>query len=474
MAHPTIFIDATTSLRWGATTAVGIVRVERYLLRTLLETYPGPLGLVIFDKDAAVFRSIAPHEMNQLLGYIYGDPDGDQAAQHKPSKIDQMRRLGHSQMVQLSGQFFDSRIKGRMQAAGVPPLVTRATAVAFRNTAAAASVLVKLLPNPAPTTEAAPVAPDIIPDRHLAVFENYRDRRANDVAWLVFAGLTWDYMYYPHLHALRKSGRLKAAHVVYDTIPVDFPQFVPHAGHIYHRHFVEIAQTAHLLYAISEHSAERFTKAILEPNLLEGSVHSHGLPDFLAENVETPKPVPRLNGRPFAVFCSTIEARKNHGLLLAVWKRLLRSGPRADVPTLVLVGKWGWAFEAVKNQIELDPDLAGHVVVLSNLSDSELVWLYQKASFTLFPSFSEGWGLAVSESLYHGTPVVMSTAPALTEAAQGLMPQYEPDDVVTWTQAIKKLIEDPAALDALRVRAKDFKPIPVGSFAAKLTALMVS
>jgi glycosyltransferase involved in cell wall biosynthesis len=473
MNKPTIFIDVTTSLRWGANTAVGIVRVERYLIKTLLETYAGSLGLVVFDKEAGVFRSVNRDETNTLLTYLYAPPDAETHSK-KETPLALMRRLNREQMAAHSRNYFDARIRGRLEAAGVPQAVTKASRFAFRTTIAAASVLVKLMPEAPPTQGAPPTSPDGIPERALATFESYRERRSIDQAWLVMAGLTWDYMHYAHLHKLKATGRVKIAHVVYDTIPVDFPQFVPHASHLYHAHFVEIAQTTELLYAISDYSADRFAKAILEPNLLEANLHAHGLPDFLTEHVDAPKPVPRLNGRRFVSFCSTIEARKNHGLLLSVWKRLLQSIPPEQVPILVLVGKWGWAFEAVKNQIELDPALERHVVVLSNVSDAELVWLYQNSVFTVFPSFSEGWGLAVSESLYHGTPVVMSTAPALAEAAQGLMPQFDPYDIVAWEKALAELIRSPEALASLRARAAEFKPIPVSAFADKLTGLLTA
>lgn len=308
-----------------------------------------------------------------------------------------------------------------------------------------------------------------VAEREIVPFEPYRDRQSGEKAWLIMAGLTWDYMYYPHLHAVKKAGRVKFAHIVYDTIPTDFPQFVPNAAHIYHRHFVEIAQTGDLMHAISEFSAERFVESVLKPNLLEVPVSSHGLPDFIVMDGEVAeKPSPKLAGKDFVLFCSTIEARKNHLLLIHVWLKLLDRRDPSEVPTLVFVGKWGWAFETVKNHVDLNPKLANKVLVLSDVSDAELIWLYRNSKLGVFPSFAEGWGLAASESLLNGTPVVISDAPALKEATQGLMPALDPTDVEAWTQTIDRYLFDAVARDELQAAADRFVALPTTSFADKL------
>src|SRR5262249_24088203 len=46
--------------------------------------------------------------------------------------------------------------------------------------------------------------------------------------------------------------------------------------------------------------------------------------------------------RPFVLFVSTLEVRKNHRLLFQVWRRLLAAHGAERVPDLVFVGKRGW------------------------------------------------------------------------------------------------------------------------------------
>lgn len=470
MKEQPIFVDITTSLKWGKTTAVGIVRVEHYLIQYVLEQYKGPVGFVVFASEAVCYRSASRGEIEQAIGFIYGS--GKEIP--KPSKIELMSSLSFDEVRAMSGDFFQSRIQSRLDQKGVPKVISSVGKATFSNAAAIASIVVKAT---RPNTTTLPEIEDVvISDRQILGFERYRDKKTQEPAWLLVAGLTWDYMHYPYLAELCSTTNLKLAHVIYDTIPVDFPQFVPHASHLYHRHFVEVAHNATVLYAISEYSAMRFSQAVLKPNLIDKNVASCGLPDFLSQSSEAqkPKPIASLNRSKFVVYCSTIEVRKNHLMLLNIWERLLANHPAHTIPKLVLVGKWGWAFEAVKNQIEQNPRLRNHIVVLSGLTDASLIWLYQNAEFTVFPSFSEGWGLAATESLNWGTPVVVSDAPALNEAAQGLMPRLDPLDFVAWYNKLEELMIDPEALAALREKAKAFRPLPIKNFAEGLLNLMTS
>lgn len=464
-----IFIDVTTSLDWGDKTAVGIVRVERYLICHLLENYRGRIGFVVFDRAAACYRSIGRDELVSLLTYLYGT-EAEVAKYQKPSKLEIMRQSKVGEVREISAQFFQARLRQQIEGAGVPRFFARLSGVAFRNGAALASMAVKLLPVNAQRTATLPSGVGAeVTERELVPFEPYRDRLSGEKAWLVIAGLTWDYVHYPHLHALRKNGRVRLAFVLYDTIPLDFPQFVPNAAHVYHRHFVEMAQTAELVQAISNYSADRFTETVLKPNLLDVPVIAHGLPDFIQMSGDIePMESPKLVNQRFVLFCSTIEARKNHLLLIHVWLKLLESHPRDEVPMLVFVGKWGWSFETVKNHIDLNPALEGKVLVLSDVSDAELVWLYRNATLSVFPSFAEGWGLAASESLLNGTPVIVSQAPALREASQGLMPALDPMDVIGWRECLGSYLFDDEALGGLREMVSKFIPFSHSSFARNL------
>ncbi len=106
-----------------------------------------------------------------------------------------------------------------------------------------------------------------------------------------------------------------------------------------------------------------------------------------------------LSGKEFVLCVGTIEIRKNHGFLVKIWEALAAEFGDAEIPRLVFVGKWGWNIEELKDEIDRTRALDRWLIVYNNLSDSELDHLYEHCLFTAYPSFAEGWGLPVGESL---------------------------------------------------------------------------
>ena len=140
-------------------------------------------------------------------------------------------------------------------------------------------------------------------------------------------------------------------------------------------------------------------------------------------------------GRPYFVYVGTIEARKNHLLLLNLWRRLSRDlGERA--PVLVLVGQRGWEVENVIDMLDRCPALRDTVIEHNALPDAAMVPLLRGARALLLPSFAEGFGFPVIEALQLGVPVLCSDIPALRETG-GAVPEFlDPLDGPGWHRAI--------------------------------------
>ena len=163
----------------------------------------------------------------------------------------------------------------------------------------------------------------------------------------------------------------------------------------------------------------------------------------------------------YVLFVSTLEARKNHALLFRVWRRLLGEMPREQVPTLVFAGRVGWLVADLMQQLENAEWLGGKIRLIRDPSDEELLALYRGCRFTLYPSFYEGWGLPVSESLALGRPCIASDRTSLPEAGGALARYFDPDDLDDACAKIRAVIEDPAGLEAWRERvAREFRHVP--------------
>ena len=152
---------------------------------------------------------------------------------------------------------------------------------------------------------------------------------------------------------------------------------------------------------------------------------------------------------PYFVMLGTIEPRKNHLLLLNVWRALVqRDGERA--PRLVIVGQRGWECEQVLDLLDRCEALRGFVLERQGCDDTELATLLAHAQALLFPSFAEGYGMPMVEALAAGVPVLASDLPVFREVA-GDVPEYlDPLDGPGWIRAI----DDYAHTDGARRRAQ--------------------
>ncbi|MEQ1710898.1 MAG: glycosyltransferase family 1 protein [Hyphomicrobium sp.] len=138
---------------------------------------------------------------------------------------------------------------------------------------------------------------------------------------------------------------------------------------------------------------------------------------------------------PYFVCVGTIEPRKNHLLLLHVWRELVaRLG--AQAPDLVLVGGKGWLYENVFDMLERCPSIMGRVRLVSDLSTPSLVTLLHGAEALLMPTFAEGYGLPVAEAVQSGVPVIASDIEAFREADAPGLRRIDPTDGLGWVRAI--------------------------------------
>ena len=109
-------------------------------------------------------------------------------------------------------------------------------------------------------------------------------------------------------------------------------------------------------------------------------------------------------------------------------------------------------------------------------SEASLHKAYARASFTVYPSLIEGFGLPVLESLQYGKPCICSARGALGESARGggcLM--LESIDAANLAPAIRRLVQDHIELGALvaAARSRTFKSWShyAGEFTAWMGAL---
>jgi glycosyltransferase involved in cell wall biosynthesis len=289
--------------------------------------------------------------------------------------------------------------------------------------------------------------------------------RPGDV--LLVLGSPWSHPNYGELvQAQRERYGLRFALLVYDLIPLRRPEWCKRGlVRLFRAWFVGVLPVADHLFAISQATAADVELYAREHGIaLPGPVIP--IPIGTGFGADAPAvPAPRTGRLPppggYALIVSTIEARKNHLLLFRVWRRLLEELPRDQVPTLVFAGRIGWLVDDLMNQIANTDNLDGKLVVIQSPTDEELTALYQGCLFTLFPSFYEGWGLPVTESLAFGKPCLISDRTSLPEAGGTLARSFDPDNFYDAYAAILRTVQDPSALAEWEAQIRrEFEPVP--------------
>lgn len=150
---------------------------------------------------------------------------------------------------------------------------------------------------------------------------------------------------------------------------------------------------------------------------------------------------PRLSDVPYFVACGTIEPRKNHRLLIEIWRRLVgRHG--AGAPRLIVVGKRGWKCEAVLSAMH-DPTLRSAIIEVNGLTTGAYRILLAGARALLAPSLAEGFGLPLAEARASGVPAIASDIPPHREQGEGNCVLLDPRRVDDWVAAVESCT-DPA------------------------------
>lgn len=221
--------------------------------------------------------------------------------------------------------------------------------------------------------------------------------------------------------------------LVHDLIPIEYPEYARANGAQLHKRRIEtIAALADSIIVNSSATGDS-----LRPWLERAGRNIPMRVALLGTNdVPTPARPIVTPAEPYFICVGTIEPRKNHLLLLNLWRAMAGALPREAVPRLIVLGRRGWENEQVIDMLERSPGLRGHVEELNGCSDQQMQALVRGARALLLPSFAEGYGMPVAEALSVGTPVICSDLAALREAGGDVPDFLDPLDGPSWSTHI--------------------------------------
>ncbi len=149
----------------------------------------------------------------------------------------------------------------------------------------------------------------------------------------------------------------------------------------------------------------------------------------------------RIN-RPYLLYVGSAYPHKNLENLILAFDLLRKENFGYQ---LVLVGELDYFYKRLMSSIKyqvLSIKYHSDIIFTDFIPDSDLSQLYQNASMSVFPSFSEGFGLPPTEAMSFGVPVVVSDIPVFREILGEAVLFFNPKNQKDIASKIKKVLED--------------------------------
>ena len=146
----------------------------------------------------------------------------------------------------------------------------------------------------------------------------------------------------------------------------------------------------------------------------------------------------------YLLFVSTIEPRKNLGVLLDAFAKLRSEGYDGS---LVVVGKIGWKSREIAPRLR-EPG----IVHLDYVDAARLATVYQRAEAFVFPSIYEGFGFPLLEAMAFGVPAIAAQSSSLPEIGGHAALYF--DDLDGLVSQLRRVTGDAAVREELVARGR--------------------
>ncbi|RST54312.1 glycosyltransferase [Variovorax sp. MHTC-1] len=238
--------------------------------------------------------------------------------------------------------------------------------------------------------------------------------------------------------------RLLHAHIVYDLIGINRPDFFSPEAAAEVRSIVDSLDEHTVIFSISE-----FTKRDLlacRPDLSPRQVTVIPLaagPSFRpCDDANTKSRVREKYGIPpqvpFVLSLATLEIRKNLDQVVNAFVSYLEQTESSPLH-LVLSGMSGWKLEQLQGALAAAGRWRHRIVLTGFVEDEDLSALYSDALCFVYLSRYEGFGLPPLEAMACGTPVVCADNSSLPEVVGEAGLLLDADDVQGVADAIRKI-----------------------------------
>ena len=254
---------------------------------------------------------------------------------------------------------------------------------------------------------------------------------------------------YSEVHELARRFGCRTISVVHDIMPITHPIFAPDSKHRFRNWVDYIAMHSDgicvnsyftrnelLLYFRSKGIYREIDVMKLPHEFKKGD---GGVASRISREVAL------IASSRFVLSIGTLDPRKNVLGLLYAWQKLYEQG--LSMPGIVVCGATGRASGEIQEFLRLNPVGIGNAVtIIHNPNDAELELLYQSCQFTVFPSFVEGWGLPIGESLWFKKPVLCANCASMPEVGGKFAVYFDHSKPDSLRDALRQMIENPVKM----------------------------
>ncbi|QOZ82758.1 glycosyltransferase family 1 protein [Chromobacterium sp. Rain0013] len=253
-----------------------------------------------------------------------------------------------------------------------------------------------------------------------------------------------------------RSGSVKCRQVLslHDVMFLEAGQYIPRPTNSYqalgrlYRKFIapRYAKQCDKIITVSNYSKLDILKWIPELEASQIVVTEQSCDPIFKVFVSELTSRPRPSGRPYIFALGAEDPRKNTMRLVQAYLSLLREDDSND---LVICGYQNWESGPEWRAVQA-AGAQSRVHFLSFVPKGELIELYRNASFFIYPSLYEGFGIPLLEAFSVGCPVITSNVTSMPEVAGDAALYVDPYDIISMSRAMLTLLKDVELREAYR------------------------
>ena len=290
----------------------------------------------------------------------------------------------------------------------------------------------------------------------MGMIEQKNDLLISDGDTIILLGEQWLFeTSISTLQEIKKNNNIKIASLIHDLVPFFMPElYWNDFPETYKKCIQDLVEISNTLLVYSNNTKNDLLKyfPFLKDHKYK-NIEIIRLGENLSYSIENPKQ------KNYILCVGTIQPRKNHIILLHVWRKLFNEfGEKC--PELIIAGSIGWSSDDLIYFFKNSSQLKNKIQIIENTTDEELALLYAQCRFTVYPSLYEGWGLPIRESLANNKFAIVSNTSSMTEVGGIFCEYFDPNDSGELYDLIKKYFFDEELLmKKEKVIHKEYFPV---------------